>query len=77
MTPDKEFNWIVAFTFIDSLNRVFYGMYATLLGPSQPYLAAKVNVDIDTITWIQPFGKCFIYLWKSNWALILYYLAHN
>ena len=57
MTPDKEFNWIVAFTFIDSLNRIFYGMYSTFLGPSQPYLARKVGVDIDTIAWIQPFGK--------------------
>ena len=62
MTPDKEFNWISTFTFIDSLNRVFYGMYATLLGPSQPYLAGKVNVDIDTITWIQPFGKYLLTL---------------
>ena len=57
MTPDKEFNWIVAFTFVDSLNRIFYGMYSTFLGPSQPYLARKVGVDIDTIAWIQPFGK--------------------
>ena len=47
MTPDKEFNWIVAFTFVDSLNRIFYGMYSTFLGPSQPYLARKVGVDID------------------------------
>ena len=64
MTPDKEFNWIVAFTFVDSLNRIFYGMYSTFLGPSQPYLARKVGVDIDTIAWIQPFGKELIDLHK-------------
>ena len=53
----KDLTWMIAFTLVDSFNRIFYGMYSTLLGPSQPYLARKVNVDIDTITWIQPFGK--------------------
>ena len=37
--------------------RMFYGMYPTLLGPSLPFLANAVNVDIETINWLQPFGK--------------------
>lgn len=49
--------WVTAFTLVDSLNRIFYGMYVTLLGPSQPYLAHRVNVDLDTIAWIQPFAN--------------------
>ena len=50
-------NWIIPFTIVDSLNRMFYGMYPTLLGPSLPFLANAVNVDIETINWLQPFGK--------------------
>ena len=54
----KPPNWIIPFTLVDSLNRMFYGMYPTLLGPSLPFLANAVNVDIETINWLQPFGKC-------------------
>ncbi len=58
-SPDGDMimHWIIPFTIVDSFNRVFYGMFGTLLGPSQPYLAKAVGVDIDTITWIYPFGK--------------------
>ena len=61
MQISSDLKWIIPFTIVDSLNRVFYGMYNTLLGPSQPYLAKAVNVDIDTISWIQPFGKDFLF----------------
>jgi hypothetical protein len=57
MENKEKMKWIIPFTIIDSLNRIFYGMYTTLLGPSQPYLARMTSVDIDTISWIQPFGK--------------------
>lgn len=57
MENSEEMKWIVPFTIIDSLNRIFYGMYATLLGPSQPYLARMTGVDIDTVSWILPFCK--------------------
>jgi hypothetical protein len=54
MHPD--WYWVLPFTIIDSLNRVFYGMYGTLIGPSQPYFAQAVNVDIDTVNWMSPIG---------------------
>ena len=56
-TKMSKSNWIIPFTIVDSLNRMFYGMYPTLLGPSLPFLANAVNVDIETINWLQPFGK--------------------
>ena len=50
-------SWIIPFTIVDSFNRMFYGMFGTLYGPSLPFLANAVNVDIETINWLKPFGK--------------------
>ena len=61
-THHSVWHWIIPFTIVDSFNRMFYGMYGTLMGPSQPYLAKNVAVEIDTINWIQPFGKAEIIL---------------
>ena len=61
MPIQSDWQWVIPFAVVDNLNRIFYGMYGTLLGPSQPYLAKNVSVGIDTINWIQPFGKTFLF----------------
>ena len=62
MPIQSDWQWVIPFAVVDNLNRIFYGMYGTLLGPSQPYLAKNVSVGIDTINWIQPFGKKYFHL---------------
>ena len=75
MPTQSDWQWVIPFAVVDNLNRIFYGMYGTLLGPSQPYLAKKVSVGIDTINWIQPFGKKFlIILIQSNYKKVLIYI---
>ena len=54
---ENPFRWVIPFTIIDSINRIFYGMYSTLIGPSNPYLARKLSVGIDDINLKEPFGK--------------------
>ncbi len=55
MHPD--WYWMIPFTIIDNVNRIFFGIFGTLLGPSQPYFADVQGVGLDTINWIYPIGK--------------------
>ena len=66
---ENPFRWVIPFTIIDSINRIFYGMYATLIGPSNPYLARKLSVGIDDINLKEPFGK---FLLKSICETMFY-----
>lgn len=55
MHPDWK--WMLPFTMVDMVNRVVYGIFGTLLGPSQPYFAHTIGIDIDTINWIWPLSN--------------------
>ena len=57
MLDHQKWFWILAFSLVDFTNRVFFGVYNTLLGPAQPYIAKNTGVAIDTVTLIWTFCK--------------------
>ena len=57
LSTTVSWGWILSFSAVDFANRVVFGAFGTLLGPSQPYLAENVDVGIDTITLLSTFGK--------------------
>ena len=51
-----EDNWYNVYLPASWLSNVGHGLMVTVLGPSQPYLAQNVGVDIDTINLVWSFG---------------------
>ena len=53
---DPGWRWVLAFSLVDFSNRVVFAAFGTMLGPSQPFMARNVGVDIEAITFIWTFG---------------------
>ena len=54
---DPRWKWMLPYLLIDFPNRIFYGIFGSLIGPSQPYLAYATNVDLATINLLWTLGK--------------------
>ena len=54
---DTRWKWMLPYLLIDFPNRIFYGIFGSLIGPSQPYLAFATNVDLATINLLWTLGK--------------------
>ena len=61
---DVRWRWMIPYLIIDFPNRIFYGIFGSLIGPSQPYLAFATNVDLATINLLWTLGKHF-----RNWTV--------
>lgn len=51
-----ETKWLTWYVGSSWLTNFGHGMVVTVVGPTQPYLASNVNVDIDTINLVWTFG---------------------
>ena len=51
-----ESKWLLAFVTSSWLSNFGHGLVVTVVGPTQPYLALNVGVDIDTINLVWTFG---------------------
>eukprot|EP00095_Tigriopus_kingsejongensis_P009984 maker-scaffold17_size721972-snap-gene-6.22 protein:Tk09984 transcript:maker-scaffold17_size721972-snap-gene-6.22-mRNA-1 annotation:"sodium-dependent glucose transporter 1" len=47
---ESSSKWMVAFVIVSNLSLIFSNALLTVLGPSQPFLAKQLDIDIDTIT---------------------------
>lgn len=56
---DPRWKWMLPFLIVDFPNRIFYGIFGSLIGPSQPYLAYATNVDLTTINLLWTLGSGF------------------
>ena len=62
LSPSADTKWLITFFTIDLLNNIGGAALATIFGPSQPYIAERVGVNIDTITWVWTFCERKKYL---------------
>jgi len=46
-----------AYLMIDFPNRIFYGIFGSLMGPAQPYLAYASGTDLAMINLLWTFGN--------------------
>jgi len=63
---DIRWKWMLPYLIIDFPNRIFYGIFGSLIGPSQPYLAFATNVDLAKINLLWTLGKLIISLLGFN-----------
>ncbi len=67
LSPSADTKWLVTFFTIDLLNNIGGAALATIFGPSQPYIAERVGVNIDTITWVWTFcERKYVFLFLGN-----------
>jgi len=52
-----SWKWMFAYLMIDFPNRIFYGIFGSLMGPAQPYLAYASGTDLAMINLLWTFGN--------------------
>ena len=49
---DSDWKWLLPFVVLDLFRLIFFGAHSTVFGPSQPYLAKKVNIPLEDVGWL-------------------------
>ncbi len=55
-TEGEKFKWCAIYVVASCLSNLGLGLQMNVVGPMQPYLAKRVDVDIDTINLVWTFG---------------------
>ena len=83
-SANESWKWLGPFLVIDLIRTIVLGAQYTIFGPAQPYLAKKVGVKLENITWLWTImsGSGTImsiiaamtfkqYVIKPNWKLVV------